>query len=123
MFRNFIAVIAGNLVWTVLWLGLNAVLKAQAVLPSDPATPVNRASALLVLLVGSVVLSVLAGFTTTALASGASYGPAIALTIVQLALGIFFQTAAWRLMPVWYHISFLALLAPATLAGAWLKLR
>ena len=42
---------------------------------------------------------------------------------IQLALGLVFQAQAWKLIPVWYHLSFLLLLAPATLLGAWLRLK
>lgn len=121
MLRNIAAVIAGNLTWTALWLGLNAVLKMQALLPADADKPVDRAPALLLLLAGSVVFSFVAGYLAATIGEG-SYWPAVILAGIQLALGIFFQSQAWRLMPLWYHAVFLLLLVPATIAGAWLKL-
>ncbi len=37
-----------------------------------------------------------------------------------LATGFAVQAGAWSSMPVWYHLSFWALIVPATLAGAHL---
>jgi hypothetical protein len=79
--------------------------------------------ALLILVIACVVFSIAAGFVTSALAASTSYWPAIVLCAIQLTLGILFQTQAWKLMPVWYHLSFLSLLLPMILFGAWLRLK
>ncbi|MEO8427481.1 MAG: hypothetical protein ABI651_10250 [Verrucomicrobiota bacterium] len=123
MIRNILAVIAGNVGWTILWLSYNAILKMAGLIPSDTTNRFETPGPLLLLLVGSVVFSVLAGFITTVVARGQSYWPAIILCGVQLALGIFFQLQFWKLMPIWYHLSFLLLLAPATVLGAWIRLK
>ena len=123
MIRNILAVIAGSAAWTVLWLGLNAVLRAAALLPADTTKRVDAAPPLLALEVGSVVFSIIAGYVTAAIASGGSYTPLLVLCGLQLAMGIFFQAQAWQLMPLWYHIPFLVLLVPATLLGGWLRLQ
>jgi hypothetical protein len=39
------------------------------------------------------------------------------LAVLQLLLGIGFEASAWNLMPVWYHLVFLALIIPATVMG------
>ena len=123
MMRNILAVIAGSAAWTVLWLGLNAVLRAAALLPADTTKRVDAAPPLLVMLIGSAVFSIVAGYVTATIMSGGSYTPLLVLCALQLAMGIFFQAQAWQLMPLWYHLPFLALLVPATLLGAWLRLR
>ena len=123
MFRIVGAVIAGNFIWTALWLGLNALLRTQGLLPADPVERVDRSSGLIALLVGSVVLSAAVGWITTLIAGGKSYAAAMILAVIHLALGIFFQAQAWHLMPLWYHLPFLLLIVPATLLGAWLRLR
>ncbi len=123
MIRIILAILAGNIGWTVLWLSSNAALKAGGLLPADATRRVDASSTLLIMLIVSVLLSIGAGYVTSAIAPAAGYWPAIVLCVIQLALGIFFQTQAWKLMPVWYHISFLLLLAPATLLGAWLRLK
>ena len=123
MFRTVAAVIAGNFIWTALWLGLNALLRMQRLLPVDPAERVDQTSGLVALLVGSVVLSAAVGWITTQIAGGKSYTAAMILAVIHLALGIFFQAQAWHLMPIWYHVPFLLLIVPATLLGAWFRLR
>ena len=123
MFRTVGAIIAGNFIWTALWLALNALLRRQGLLPEDPTQPARHAPGLLALLVGSVVLSAAVGWITTAIAGGKSYAAAMILALIHLGLGIFFQAQAWQLMPLWYHVPFLVLILPATLLGAWFRLR
>ena len=45
------------------------------------------------------------------------------LGLLLLVVGVGVQAAMWNLMPLWYHLPFLALLLPATLAGAALARR
>ena len=123
MFRIVGAIIAGNFIWTALWLGLNALLRTQGFLPADPTQRVDQPSGLVALLIGSVVVSAAVGWITTMIAGGKSYAPAMILALIHLALGIFFQAKAWHLMPVWYHLPFLLFVVPATLLGAWFRLR
>lgn len=123
MIRNILAVVAGNLAWSALWLGSNALLKSAGQLPSDPAARIESASTLSFLLVNSVVFSIIAGLLAATISTGQSYWPVVVLCGVQLAMGIFFQLQSWKLMPVWYHLSFLFLLVPTTLFGAWLRLK
>lgn len=84
---------------------------------------IESAATLSLLLAGSVVFSIIAGFLAAAISAGQSYGPVLVLCGIQLAMGLFFQLQFWKLMPVWYHVPFLLLLVPATLFGAWLRLR
>ena len=123
MFRTVAAVIAGNFIWTALWLGLNGLLRMQGFLPADPTQRVEAPAPLAVMLLASIVFSIAVGWITTAIAGGNTYWAAIILAVIQLALGIFFQAQAWHLMPIWYHLPFLLLVVPATLLGAWLRLR
>ncbi len=123
MIRSILAILAGNVGWTVLWLSSNALLKGIGLLRADATRRVDAPSTLLIMLVASVLFSIGAGYVTAAIAPGAGYWPVLVLCGIQLALGLFFQTQAWKLMPVWYHLSFLLLLAPATLLGAWLRLK
>ncbi len=123
MIRNILAVVAGNLAWTALWLGGNALLKSAGQIPRDPTVRIESASTLLLLLVGSVVFSIIAGFLAAAISSGQSYWPVFALCAIQLAMGVFFQIQFWKSMPLWYHLPFLLLLVPVTLLGAWLRLK
>lgn len=119
--RVTLAVIAGAAVWAVLW---NAgTLGAQAALPDilPAGQRITHVGALAGLIAYSVVLSVLAGYTTVALA-GRYPQPALKiLAAVQMLLGLGFEIAFWSMTPVWYHIVFLVLVIPATLYGGSLR--
>ena len=122
MLRDILAALAGSAGWTILWLSCNTALRGAGLLPADANRRVEAIPPLLILLGASVVFSI-AGFVASALASRAGYRAAIILCAIQLVLGILFQTQAWHLMPIWYHLSFLSLLVPMTLVGAWLRLK
>ena len=121
MFRTVAAVIAGNFIWTALWLGLNTLLRMQGVLPAESNARLDKPIPLAVMLLSSIVFSVAAGWIATAIAGGNNYRAALILAVIQLGLGLFFQSQAWHLMPVWYHVPFLLAVVPATLLGAWLR--
>jgi hypothetical protein len=121
--RAILAVIAGAAVWAVLWIG--GTQAAQATFPSVLAKgePVAHIGALLGLIVYSVALSILAGYTT-ATVMGKNAMPAVwALAVLQLIFGIIAEVSAWNLAPVWYHVVFLALVVPATVYGGRLRVR
>ncbi len=122
MGRRIVAVLAGALVWGVLWVVGNQILLSR--LPDvaqDLAAISDHPGALLGLIVWSVVLSVLAGYVTAAVASVDRMKAVWALAILQLAIGVFVQASSWDLMPIWYHLIFLGLIVPATLYGGRLR--
>jgi uncharacterized membrane protein YoaK (UPF0700 family) len=121
MLKRSIAVAAGYVLWTVLWLGYGAALRMMAILPADDTTAVDGAIPLLAMLIGSVVASLLAGYTTATLDRTTSMVPVLVLGVLLLATGIFVEIQYWQLMPVWYHLLFLALLVPACFAGSRLR--
>ena len=115
--RVMAAVLAGAATWAVLWnLGTRI---AQAALPGllQPEEPITHAGVLLAYVGYSVCLSLLAGFIT-ARTAGRQPMPAVwALATLQLALGLYFEISYWSMLPVWYHLVFLALIVPATVFG------
>jgi hypothetical protein len=121
--RTIIAVLAGAAVWAILWVG--GTQAATATFPNLLAAgqPVTHTGALLGLIIYSIVLSVLAGYVTAAVATGDRSRAVWILAILQLALGVFVETSSWKLAPAWYHIAFLALIVPATLYGGVLRVR
>ena len=120
MVRSVGAVLAGMVIWAVLWIGTNVVLAAgfpETIVAGEPITSL----AMLLSLIGlSVVYSIGAGFVTALVAARREVAHALALGVVQLGLGIYFEVTSWALLPVWYHLTFLALLVPATVGGGWL---
>lgn len=113
--RILLAVLAGAAVWAALWVGgTQAVASALSLAPDEPLT---RPGVLLGYVLYSVILSVLAGFVS-AVVAGIRPIPAVwTLAIIQLAIGVFVEISYWNLMPVWYHLVFLALIVPATVYG------
>lgn len=123
--RVVVGVIAGAVLWAVLWVGGTA--GARGVFPEllDPTQRLEHVGALLALIGYSVVLSILAGYVAALLAGtvdlAAGMRAAWLLAGLQLALGLFFEISSWNLLPVWYHLVFLALIVPATVYGGRLR--
>ena len=115
--RVIVAVLAGAAAWAVLWnLGTRA---AQAALPDllAPDVPVTHTGILIAYIGWSVALSLLAGYITAVVAGTGAMRAVWILAVLQLALGAVFEESYWSLLPVWYHLIFLALLVPATVYG------
>jgi hypothetical protein len=121
--RITLAVVAGAGLWAVLWVG--GTKAAQAVFPDtlDPARPLTHPGFLLGYIGYSVVLSVLAGWVTAAVGGPARRAAVGMLAGLQLTLGVVAEVSYWSLLPVWYHLVFLALIVPATLSGGLLRAR
>lgn len=123
MGRSVLAVLAGAVVWAVLWLAGTSGLAALFPAHTAPDEPVTHVGIMLFLIAFSVALSVLAGWTTGRVSTVRPVRDATILAVLQLALGIGFQTSAWSLFPLWYHLVFLALIVPATVYGGRLAER
>lgn len=118
--RKILAVVGGFALWSILWLLLGQSLAASGML-APPGQPVTASLPLLVLLVGSVAFSLLAGYAAAAIARRRTFRVAVVLGVVLLGVGIAVQAQYWQLMPLWYHAAFLACLLPACVAGARLR--
>ncbi|MEE4298984.1 MAG: hypothetical protein V2J24_06045 [Pseudomonadales bacterium] len=115
--RAIIAVVTCVFLWGLCWNLGNA--GAAAVFP-DELAGVERIEApgLLLMLVGySILLSIGAGWLAAFLGRAAAATAVLVLGTVNLAIGIAVQTAYWDMMPLWYHLLFLACVLPATLVG------
>jgi len=128
MLRIILGVIAGFVVWSILWVGLDALMAAispdwfgrifnefqNAVSQNEPFMP--PASVSVYLIFQSVLCSLAAGFTAAAIAKE-NRKTTLALGILLLITGIFVEAAHWNYFPVWYHVLFLLLLIPITVLG------
>ncbi|MCG8468028.1 MAG: hypothetical protein MJB57_07410 [Gemmatimonadetes bacterium] len=119
--RGFLAVLAGAVVWALVWLALNQGLLAWIPDAFAIGRPITSAGWLVFLLVFSALLSVGAGYVTGWVGRGKEIPCALALGVVQTALGIVFQVQSWDLMPLWYHLLFLASLLPGNVLGGALR--
>lgn len=119
--RTVVAVVAGVFLWGLLWNLGNA--GAAALFP-DTLANVDRIEApgpLLALVAYSALLSVGTGWLAASI--GRATVAVLVLGLVNLAIGIVVQSAYRDMMPLWYHVLFLACVLPATLAGGRLRLR
>jgi hypothetical protein len=108
-----LGVIVGFLVWSVLWVGSDAVFSlvspdwgktsAEFQAAAENKTPYALSSAvLLTLLIKSFIVSIISGFVTALIAKENSKSTLI-LGVLLLVFGIFIQSAYWNYMPLWYH--------------------
>lgn len=132
MIRIILAVIVGFIAWTIIWLGSDWVLtmtfdwyakeQNQFMLAAYSEKGTFQAS-LSMLLMGigrSVFASFLVGYLT-ALIAGENRRSTLILGVLLVATGIYFQAMAWNYLPIWYHLVFLLLLIPVTVAGGKVK--
>jgi hypothetical protein len=117
MVRAFLAVVVGYLVWTALWLGGNAAFFGEAARVVDAGVPFTAAGPLAGLLAQSVVCSIAAGLAAAAIAKQRARAAVLVLAALLLATGVLVQIGVWPFMPVWYHLTFLALIVPASILG------
>lgn len=117
------AVAVGFIVWTVLYLGSNALLSMTSPESFNESGATDSAGMLIFLILLSVVYSVVAGLITSRLAASKSLAAPLLLGVILLIVGIFVQIQYWELLPLWYHLSFLLLLIPGVYLGARLQTR
>ena len=123
MMRAILGVIAGYAAWTVLWLGGNALLFGEASRVLGEGQAFTTAGTLAGVIVLSIACSIVAGLTAAKMAASRAAGAVIVMALLLLATGIGVQLGVWSLMPVWYHLAFLVLIVPVTIASGRLGAR
>lgn len=132
MLKMISGVIAGFMVWSTVWVGLDSFLATLS--PdwfgknmTDFQNAVERhenfmtpISVSVYLILQSVVCSLLAGFTAVLIAKE-TRKTTLALGILLLITGIFVEAMNWNYMLTWYHTVFLLLLIPMTILGGRLR--
>lgn len=126
MLRIISGIIVGFLVWSLLWVGSDALLSAiwtwygnhqsefeAAVLSNQPF----RADSFILILglFRSVIFSLAAGMIAAKIARNSL--AAFFAGVLLLLFGIFIQSIYWNYVPLWYHVLFLISLIPLTYAG------
>ena len=132
MVKIVLGVIAGFVAWSIVWVGSDQVLMTlmpgwygthqlafeAAITNGEPFTA--DPSVLVFHLVRASIVSLMSGFLA-AFVAGENRRAPLALGIVLLLVGVGVQAMAWNYAPAWYHILFLLLLVPMTIAGGRLK--
>jgi hypothetical protein len=131
MVRTILGVIAGFVVWTIVWVGSEATLaawwgeykthslEAEKALVNGTSLDTGPVIAL-VNLIRSFVTSILAGYMA-ALVAGEYRRTTMALGIILLLVGVGVEYMFWNLAPAWYHILFVLFLLPMTILGGRLR--
>jgi hypothetical protein len=132
MIRVILGAVAGFVVWSILWVGTDAVLPlispdwygrhlnefGQAVAAQSVYTA--DSTFLVIALIRSIIFSIIAGYIAALVARENALSP-ILCGVLLLLFGIFIQSIYWNYVPLWYHISFLLLLIPMTFLGGKLR--
>lgn len=132
MLRIIAGVIAGFIVWSIVWVGADALM--AVISPgwfgrnfAEFQSAVNQneffmspVSVSVYLVFQSVLCSLLAGFIAAAIARE-NRKSTLALGVLLLATGIYVEAYHWNYFPIWYHVLFLLLLIPATVLGGKLR--
>ncbi len=117
MKQTAIRVATGFAAWSVAWCAANFV--APVVVPDAFAADGTVRGTLVpvAFIAWAALLSLLAGAIA---ARRPSPGPGAArgLALLLLLVGTMVELSYWAALPAWYHLTFLAVLVPATLTGA-----
>jgi hypothetical protein len=117
-----LAVVAGFVLWSILWIAAGQIV--QAVNPEafgPDGASVDSDGILVLFLVVAAVISVLAGWVAALLGKERGRRAVMILAVLLLATGLAFEIGGWGLAPAWYHLIFLGLLVPLTVAGGNLR--
>lgn len=131
MLRIILGAIAGFLVWSILWVGSDAVFMAifasyreyiegfNTALQTQQPFEINS-TILFLTLIKSFICSIISGVVTAMIAQENTKST-ILLGVLLLAFGIFIQSIYWNYLPLWYHLAFLVLLIPMSVLGGKLR--
>lgn len=121
MMRSILAVVAGSVVWMVTALGTDVLIHRLAPGWFDAQGRVDAVGVLLLMMCYALGFSILGGYVTAAIARRKEVQHALALGLLQLAMGVVATVNFWHTAPAWYHLMFLALLVPANVFGGYLR--
>lgn len=131
MIRIILGAVVGFIVWSILWVGSDAVFMAifssykeylegfNTALQTKQTFEINSTILFLTLL-KSFICSIISGLVAAMIATE-NVKSTILLGVLLLAFGIFIQSIYWNYLPLWYHLSFLTLLIPMAILGGKLK--
>ena len=112
-----LGVVTGFVIWTVLFLGGNVWVARAIPGATDTDGVIVSATALGSIVALTGAYSVLAGAVASRLSGAYGRRAALVLGGLLLVVGAVVQSGYWEKLPLWYHLSFLAQLVPASWAG------
>ena len=134
MVRIIAGVVVGFIVWSIVWVGSEALaaaispdwlgkhsLEAQKALTAGiPLESANDAGIAIINLLRSFIASIIGGYMA-ALVAGEYKRSTMALGIILLLVGVMVEYMFWNLAPAWYHIIFVLGLIPMTILGGRMR--
>lgn len=123
MWRAVLGVIAGYLVWTVLWLGGNAVLFSEITQTVSAKQSFSAPGPLVGVIALSVVCSIAAGAVCAAIVRNRPRAAVLVLAALLLMTGVAVELGQSTLVPLWFMVAFLVLIVPVTVLGGRLVRR
>ncbi len=129
MLRIVLGVIGGFFAWMTVWVGSEKVLSAifpegygvhqaafQAAVENGASGFTVDPTLLLIHLVQGLIVSVMAG-SLAALIAGENKRAPLILGFLLAAFGVLIVVLSWPYVPIWYHVTFTAMLLPMTIIG------
>jgi len=121
MLRVILGVAAGFIVWSILWVGVDAILRLVWTSYDESVKTMTFSSRMLIVpLILSAIVSIVSGFVAALMAKENTKSPLI-LGILLLIVGVFVQMGVWEKIPLWYHLTFWILLVPMSVLGGKLR--
>ncbi len=132
MVRIILGVIAGFIVWSIVWVGGDATLVsfspgwygkhtvAAELALANGTTLASDPMISIVNLGRSFLTSIIAGYMA-ALVAGEYKRSTMILGFILIAVGIAVEYLMWNVAPIWYHFVFVLFLLPMTILGGRLR--
>jgi len=132
MVKIILGVIAGFIVWSIVWVGGDATLanfspgwyakhSAAAQLALANGTTLTSDPLILIVNLGrSFLTSIIAGYMA-ALVAGEYKRSTMILGVILIVVGVVVEYLMWNVAPVWYHVLFVLFLLPMTILGGRLR--
>ena len=128
MVRLVLGVVAGFIAWMIVWVGSEKILSAiwregfgvhqrafEEAVKNGGQFTANTTMLLTHIVLGSIV-SVMSGFLA-ALIAGENLRAPLVLGFLLVAFGLLKVVMSWQYVPIWYHVTFTALLIPMAIMG------
>jgi uncharacterized membrane protein YeaQ/YmgE (transglycosylase-associated protein family) len=121
MLRIILGMAAGFIVWSILWVGVDAILRLVWTSYDESVKTMTFSSTMMVVpLILSAIVSIVSGFVAALIAKENTKSP-LMLGVLLLIVGVFVQMSMWEKIPLWYHLTFWILLVPMSVLGGKLR--
>ena len=118
MLRSILAVLSAPVVYGLVCVPANWLVVKLFPTHFDENWLTSHTGVLALLVSLTVVFAAASGFVGAWIAQETAWACAIAICVLQLGIGIAVQRQYWNVLPLWYHLTFFALLIVGVIIGA-----